>query len=68
MNLVTSFRYAMPLCRVNSCRWLPIRRNPVGIHEASSQMRSVLLAPLPLVLAPSAALAQKEIPKAPGFD
>ena len=31
-------------------------------------MRSVLLALLPLVLAPSAALAQKEIPKAPGFD
>ena len=58
----------MPLCRVNSCRWRPIRLKPVGIHEAFSQMRSVLLALLPLVLAPSAALAQKEIPKAPGFD
>ncbi len=31
-------------------------------------MRSVLLALLPLVLAPSVALAQKEIPKAPDFD
>ncbi|CAE07887.1 hypothetical [Parasynechococcus marenigrum WH 8102] len=31
-------------------------------------MRSVLLALLPLLVAPSAALAQKEIPKAPGFD
>jgi len=32
------------------------------------RMRHVLLALVPLVLAPSAALAQKEIPKAPGFD
>ncbi len=31
-------------------------------------MRSVLLALLPLLVAPSAARAQKEIPKAPGFD
>ena len=30
-------------------------------------MRHVLLALVPLVLAPSAALAQKEIPKAPGL-
>ena len=31
-------------------------------------MRSVLLALLPMLVAPSTALAQKEIPKAPGFD
>ena len=41
---------------------------PVGAFAAFPLMRSVLLALLPLVLAPSAALAQKEIPKAPGFD
>ena len=31
-------------------------------------MRKLLLALMPLVLAPSAAFAQKEIPKAAGFD
>ena len=31
-------------------------------------MHKLLLALLPLALAPSAALAQKEIPKAPGFN
>ena len=39
-----------------------IEKSPVWI------MHKLLLALLPLALAPSAALAQKEIPKAPGFN
>ena len=41
---------------------LNIEMSPVWI------MHKLLLALLPLALAPSAALAQKEIPKAPGFN
>ena len=36
--------------------------------ETDPLMRRLLLAFLPLLLTPSAALAQKEIPKAPGHD
>ena len=44
-------------CRLNSCRWRPIGLKPVGSFAVFRLMRSVLLALLPLVLAPSAALA-----------